>query len=184
MVELLIVALVIGTMTGVMYMFFGPTVNSFFKIQETAIDINDKTTTMYRVAQVLRTGTTISEATGSSLTIYAYFSPQDSVLSKVRYYYNAADKTLKVDRIRAVGAPPNYTYPAANTETSLLLNKIQLSDDVFSYADANGGAGPFSLETYKDIKSIAVNFNSPGTYRAEKNQMKIDVELRNRKTNL
>lgn len=184
MVELLISAVVLGIMSGAIYLFFGPTVSSFFKIQKTSIDINDKTTAMYRIAQVLRTGTTISEATGTSLTIYAYFSPQDSVLSKVRYYYSPTDKTLKVDRIRAVGAAPNYTYPTANTETKLLLNKVSLTGDVFSYSDANGGTGPFTLDTYKDIKSIAVNFDSPTTYRSEKNQMKIDVELRNRKTNL
>ena len=184
MVELLISAVVLGIMSGAIYLFFGPTVSSFFKIQETSIDINDKTTAMYRIAQVLRTGTTISEATSTSLTIYAYFSPQDSVLSKVRYYYSHTDKTLKVDRIRAVGTAPNYTYPTANTETKLLLNKVALSGEVFSYADANGGTGPFMLDTYKDIKSIAINFDSPTTHRAEKNQMKIDVELRNRKTNL
>src|SRR5689334_7434610 len=87
MVELLISAVIVGILSGVIFLFFNTAFQDFFKIQQSSITVNDKTRVMYRMAQVLRSGTTISEATANSLTIYAYFSPQDSVLSQVRYYY-------------------------------------------------------------------------------------------------
>ncbi|HAC56341.1 TPA: hypothetical protein DCF80_02470 [Candidatus Saccharibacteria bacterium] len=184
MIELLIAAVVIGIMSGTIFIFFTSSTTSFFQIQESSIVVNDKTRVLYRMAQVIRSGTTINEASSNALTIYAYFSPQDTTLSQVRYYYTAADRTLKVDRIRATGTAPNYTYPPANTETKTLLDGITLTGTVFSYLDANGSSGPFTTDTYKDIKSVTLDLNSASTKSVTASQLKTSIELRNRKTNL
>ena len=185
MVELLISTLVIGLMSGTFFIFFSTAFDDFFRIQQSSIITNDKTVVLYRMAQVIRSGTTIGEASPSSLTIYAYFSPQDSVLSQVRYVYNSSDKTIKVERIKATGTAPNYLYPAANKESRILLNQTQLTGDLFSYKDANGTNGPFTTDTFKDIKTISIDLNTAKNFKtSDASQMKTTVELRNRKTNL
>lgn len=184
MVELLISALIVGIMSGTLFIFFGSAFNNFFKIQESSIMVNDKTRTLYRIAQVIRSGTTIAEATADNLTIYAYFSPQDTTLSQVRYYYSSASKTVKVDRIKAVGTAPNYTYPIANKQTFTLIDQIILTGNLFSYLDANGDNGPFTAPTYKDIKTISIDLNTASNYKTTASQLKTTVEMRNRKTNL
>jgi len=183
-VELLIAAVVIGIMSGTIFIFFASTTTSFFQIQESSIVVNDKTRVLYRMAQGIRSGTTITEASSNAFTVFAYFSPQDTTLSQVRYYYTPASRTLKVDRIRATGTAPNYTYPPANTETKTLLDGITLTGNIFSFRDANGSSGPFTTDTYKDIKSVTLDLNSASTKTVSASQLKTSVELRNRKTNL
>lgn len=185
MVELLISTLLVGIMSGVIFIFFSSAFENFFKIQQSSIVTNDKIQVIYRMAQVIRSGTTITEASSSALTIYAYFSPQDSVLSQVRYSYSSTAKTVTVERIKAVGSAPNYTYPAANKETRVLLRETSLSGDLFSYRDANGTAGTFSIDTFKDIKTVIVDLNTARDFKtSDASQLKTSVEIRNRKTNL
>jgi hypothetical protein len=59
-----------------------------------------------------------------------------------------------------------------------------LTGALFSYRDANGSTGPFDATTYKDIKSVTIDLNTPGTGISSKAQQKIRVEIRSRKTNL
>jgi Tfp pilus assembly protein PilE len=184
MVELLIATIVVGFVGGALALFFSATVEDFFRIEETSISVNDKTRGMYRIAQVVRTGTTISEASANSLTIYAYFSPQDSVLSKVRYYYSSTTNILKADRIKAVGSAPNYTYPSNNTETYTIVKNLKLTSDLFGYKDANGNSGPFDASTFKDIKTVSINLNTVTDYQSFASQLKTTIEIRSRKTNL
>jgi prepilin-type N-terminal cleavage/methylation domain-containing protein len=184
MVELLVVAVVSALISGMIFVFFWSSFRSFFNIQETSIAASDKLRVVYRISQVLRSGTTITEASSTALTIYAYFSPQDSTLSQVRYSYDAGAKTLSVTRIPAQGTAPNYTYPPASGVTVTLLRGFTATGSVFSYKDANGFTGPFTTNTYKDIKEVTIDLNSASGRETSANQLKTNIVLRNRKTNL
>ncbi len=184
MVELLVVAVVSALISGMIFVFFWSSIRSFFTIEETSIAVNDKLRVVYRVSQVLRSGTTITEASSTAITIYAYFSPQDSTLSQVRYVYDSGAKTLSVTRIPAQGTAPNYTYPPASGTTTTLLKNFTASGNVFSFKDANGNTGPFNTNTYKDIKEVTIDLNSPSAREQSANQLKTNIVLRNRKTNL
>lgn len=184
MIELLIVAVVLGIMSGVIFVFFNTSIVSFFRIQESAILTSNQTSAIYRMGQVIRSATRITEATDSAITMYAYFSPQDSTLSQVRYNYNSATKSLEVERIRATGTAPNYTYPVANKETRQILTNVQLQTPIFSYRDALGSTGPFDATTYQDIKSVTLDIKTNGTRKVNGSEMKLQLSIRTRKTNL
>lgn len=183
-VELLISTIVIVIFGSAFFMFFGSTFENFFKLQTNSMLVNNEAQTIARMSQVIRGGMTISAATNSSLTLYSYFSPQDSTLSQVTYYYQATSKRILVDRIPATGTAPNYTYPVANKTTAVLINGATLTGNLFTYQDANGGTGPFTTDTYKDIKLITIDLNSVVKGNVAPTELKTTIVLRNRKTNL
>lgn len=182
--ELLVAIIVLSLLITVLVSFFWSSFTSFFKLQETEITLADKSRVMQRMTQVIRSGTTITEATPTALTIHAYFSPQDEKLSQVRYAYDSAAKKLIVTRIPASGEPPSYTYPPEDASTTVLLSAVQLQPPIFTYRDANGEHGPFTADTYKDIKGVMIELASPATTRESATHLKTNIELRNRKTNL
>ncbi|HUC20240.1 MAG TPA: hypothetical protein VMR98_01965, partial [Candidatus Polarisedimenticolaceae bacterium] len=137
-----------------------------------------------RVSRVVRGTTDVLDAQNNSLTVYAYFSPNDAVVKKVRYFVSGT--TLKVGVTPPSGTAPNYTYDAANeTLISLADNLAMGSTPVFTYYDSAGTAlpGGFSLAQIRQIGvNVIMNPNS--------NRLKVPVSdqtivtLRNKKTNL
>jgi hypothetical protein len=184
MIELLIASIVIVILSGAVFIFFNNAFTGFINLQGTAIVINDKSAALERMAQVIRSATTISAATDNELTMYSYFAPKDSTLSQVTYSYDSAARLLKVDRIPATGTPPDYTYLPANKISSTILSNVILRGNLFTYQDANGGTGPFGADTYQDIKLITIDLNTTTANGVTPSELKTTVTLRNRKTNL
>ncbi len=182
--ELLVTMFIIGIMSALVLAFVVSVPNQMIKIQNVSITAVDRQQALTRIAQVLRSGRSITEATGTRLTVYAYFSPGDSNLSQVTYYVDTTTKSLKVERIQAVGTVPNLTYPIANKKTSVLLRNFTPTSSLFSYHDADGNSGPFDATTYKDIKTITVDLSSTAEKASVNLQYKTTVLMRNRKTNL
>lgn len=182
--ELIIVLGLISIISITTVLFFNDTLRNLWRMQSRAIVINQQVLVMQRMSQVIRSGTRIDDASPMSLTIYAYFSPQDAQLSKVTYRYESTTKRLLADKIPASGSPPSYTYNPAHKKTIVLLDRHNQIGDIFSYYDANGSSGNFSGDATKDIKSVQFhikdNYNGKS---AEAIEVETKVILRNRKVN-
>ncbi len=180
-IELLVVMSMIAIIMPLVTTFFWTTINNFLRVQQASLLVANETRVIGRIEQVVRSGTQIDAASANQLTIYAYFSPTDSVLSKVTYNYNATQKTLTVDKILATGTAPNYTYNVANKVTATLLSGVTLVSDLFSYEDAVGGTGPFDTTTYQNIKIVDIRLNGKVTGNTAPTDISSSVLLRNRR---
>lgn len=139
---------------------------------------------MDRTSRVVRGTTGVVIAQNTTLTVYAYFSPADQVVDKVRYFIAAS--SLEVGVISPTGNPPNYTYDPANEKVTVLTNNLKLGNQaLFSYYDDAGNqlAAGFSIAQVHQIGVfLAVNQNPHN--QSQPFGLSTIVTLRNLKTNL
>ena len=158
--------------------------NTYAYLQAQSNSAADLTNVIGRVSKVVRGTTGIIDAQTNTLTIYAYFSPNDAVVDKVRYFVSGT--TLQVGVTPPSGSGPVYTYLAANEKlTTLAQNLAMGSTPVFSYYDDAGTTLPvgFTLSQIRQIGvAIAINPNTKRLPVPISNQT--IVTLRNMKTNL
>lgn len=178
--ELLVVMVVIGIISGLVYVFFSRSLIDFIRVQAANITAVDQSYTIGRIEQVLRGVNKVEDAQANTLTVYTYFSPTDTTPSKVVYTYDAASKQLRVSHILASGTAPDYTYNAANAVNRVILSGLVQTKPLFSYADRLGGVGPFDTSTYSDIATITVTIDGTVKGNAAPTEMKATVLLRNR----
>ena len=147
----------------------------------TSVELNTLTA---RIGKVARGTTGVLDAQANSLTIYGYFSPQDTVVKKIRYFIVGTN--LKIGVTPPTGAAPNYTYDSANEVVTTSRIDLQMgSNALFTYYDDSGNQLPNGFATGQ-IKMI-------GLYVAANPRTKqltvpiavtTRVTLRNFKTNL
>lgn len=183
LVELIVVIVMLAIISPLVMWFFWATINNFIRVQSANLLVSNETRALSRMEQVIRSGTQIDNASATSLTIYAYFSPADSTLSKVTYTYNASQKLVTVERIPATGTAPNYTYNVANKVTSTILSGVTLKNNLFSYEDASGGTGPFDSSTFQNIKIVTIDIYGVLKGNTAPTEVKSSVLIRNRRGN-
>ncbi len=137
-----------------------------------------------RVVKVIRGTTGILDAQPNTLTIYGYFSPQDTVIKKIRYFVSGSNLSIGVTP--PSGTAPNYTYPAANEVITVTRVDLAMgSNTLFSYYDDVGNvlSGAYTVGQIKQIGFyVAANANSKQINVPISIQTR--VTLRNFKTNL
>lgn len=155
-------------------------------MQQNTVRQNTLSSATQRITRVLRGVTTITDAKPQTLSAFAYFTPRDGTLSKVRYFYDdSLVGSVKVGVIPATGSAPDYTYDTSKERVTTLVENIDASAPIFGYLDIAGNEATFSPDTYKDIKGIKVNLKTDRIGTAIKAfELKTSVTLRNRKTNL
>lgn len=178
--ELLVVMVVIGIVSGFIYVFFSRSLVDFMRVQAANITAVDQSYAVGRIEQVLRGVNKVEDAQANTLTVYTYFSPTDTVPSKVTYTYDATSKKLQVSHILASGTAPNYTYNSSNAINRVILSGLVQTKALFSYADKLGGTGPFDSSTYSSIATITVTIDGTVKGNAAPTEMKATVLLRNR----
>lgn len=183
LLEVTIVMTIFLIISTIVLSFFPKTVNDFYKIQATNFVTVEQVRVLDRIAQVLRGSANIVNAQPSILTTHAYFWPNDEKPSRVTYEYDAASKTVLVEWIPASGSAPSYTYNSADRKTAVLLRNIELTEDLFKYYDKNGGPGPFSLASYKNISKITISLHKKPTTSGniQSTNLQTSVVLRNTK---
>lgn len=184
-VELLVAISLIGTLLLVFSLFFINSYQSYLNLQQNTIRMNDLSNGLQRVARVIRGISAITDASSSSLTGLAYFTPRDTTLSRVRYFYDAPSRSLKVGVIAASGTAPNFTYNTANERITTIAENVNVTQPVFIYLDISGVETTFTSDTFKDIQSVKIQLanDKVGQY-TKQFQLETTVSLRNRKTNL
>jgi prepilin-type N-terminal cleavage/methylation domain-containing protein len=124
-IELLTVIVVSGILIGGLVIFFNNTYQGYLNLHQNALRTNQVSSALQRVARVLRGSNSIIDASANSITAYAYFTPRDTTLSKIRYYYDTPTKTLIAGVTPATGSPPNYTYNASDERKITILEHIK-----------------------------------------------------------
>ncbi len=183
--ELVIVMSILGFVVFIFATFFLNNYSAYLSMQQNTVRQNTLSSATQRITRVLRGVTTITDAQPQTLSAFAYFTPRDGTLSKVRYFYDSSSRSVKVGVIPATGSAPDYTYDTSKERVTTLVENIDASAPIFGYLDIAGNEATFSPDTYKDIKGIKVNLKTDRIGTAIKAfELKTSVTLRNRKTNL
>lgn len=185
LVELMVSISLIGTLLAVFSIFFINNYQSYLNLQQNTLRANDLSNGLQRIARVLRGLNAITEAKDNILSGFAYFTPRDTTLSKVRYFYDTSSRTVKVGVTPASGTAPNYTYIQSSEVITTIIDNVNVTAPIFTYLDLTGVESSFTTDTLKDIQTIKITLTSDkaGIY-ARDYQLQTAVSLRNRKTNL
>lgn len=187
-IEVLIAITLSAIFSTIMYTFFVTSFNQYFAMQQDGMVYSDLATQSQRIAMVLRSSTDITQATDTEITAYAYFSPNDTYVSQIHYYLSANNKKMLADVVPMTANPPSGALLTGQTRHYTIVDNFYLVSGIktFSYL----GTGTTTLTTpisdLHTIKQIAVNLASPTSAPSASgyDQIKIQVMLRNRKTNL
>lgn len=141
-----------------------------------------------RVANVIRGLSDINSADADSLDIYAYFYPDDTYASDVKYYLSSDQTKLYADVTPMTANPPEGTPITAQKKTYTIIDNFKKVSGVnlFDYIDQNNNNISLPISDLGSIKSIKVNLAVPKdqTDSSAKQSLSLQVSLRNRKTNL
>lgn len=184
LIELLVVIVLMIVVTIPLVTFTIKGMSSYQFLQDQSNTSEELSTLSERVAKVVRGTTKVVTAQSNTLTIYGYFSPQDTVVKQIRYFING--NNLEIGVTPPSGTAPNYTYNPANEVVSIVRVDLSMgATPMFTYYDDSGTALPngFANGQIKEI-GIYVAAN-PDTNRVSVPlSVTTRVTLRNFKTNL
>lgn len=183
--EMVIVISLVAIVSIIFANFFSDNFKAYLQLQQTTVKINTLNSSSQRIARVLRGMTTITNASDNTISGFAYFTPRDSTLSKVRYFFDAPSSTIKVGVTPASGSAPNYTYNPTSEKITSISEGVINTKPIFVYLDSSGASPQFTSETYKDIKAIKIDLvSTPIPGKSVPLEISTTVTLRNRKSNL
>lgn len=184
-IEVLIATSIAAILIVIAYGLFNGTIGQYNLMSQDAVNFSQLSMESQRVTKILRGSTDVLEATNSAVTVYAYFTPRDATVSKIRYYVSSTQ--LKADVTQMTANPPIGTPVPNSTVTYTIISKLQTGGlNVFDYLDSAGGILSLPIADLHTIKGIRVTLKAPPSKYVSANGTTVtsDVALRNRKTNL
>jgi len=184
LVELLIVISLTSMMAVPLVVFSYKGLTSYEFLQAQSNTSTELSTLSQRMGKVIRGATTIILAQDNTLTIYGYFSPQDTVVKKIRYFISG--NNLEIGVTPPSGTAPNYTYLSANEVVTVTRVDLAMgSTPMFTYYDDTGAKLPngFAVSQIKEI-GLYVAANPRTKQLTVPISLTTRVTLRNFKTNL
>lgn len=170
------------------YPFFNTTLRQFFTLEQEGLMFSQLSMQSQRIAKVLRGATDVTQATHTEVTVYAYFAPNDTYVSLIHYYKNAAGTKLFADVTPMTANPPTGTLLSAQMRTVTIIENFYSAAGVntFEYLDAAGSTLSMPISDLHTIKGARVNLAVPITLPSQSGNdtITIQVSMRNRKTNL
>lgn len=185
--ETMIVILLIGLVSSLIFSIFSSTFLGYLKLQSQASTVGQLSFQSNRVTNVLRSTIGIESANDNDLTVFAYFYPSDAYASKVHYYVkdNGDKKMLLADLTPMDGNPPTGVPDLTKKKTLQIVDDLYLPTGTKLFTYLNAGNSPIStpVPSTDTIKSIRLNL---GASLDKKNSQNLDVQIviRNRKSNL
>ena len=184
LVELLVVISLTAALAVPLVIFTYKGMSSYEFLQAQSNTSLELSTLSARMGKVIR-GTTGVVATGANtLTVYGYFSPQDTTVKKIRYFI--AGTNLNIGVTPPTGTAPNFVYAAADeVVTTSRIDLAMGTNDLFTYYDDSGNVLPtgFAVSQVKAV-GLYVAANPRTKQLAVPIQVTTRVTLRNFKTNL
>lgn len=184
LIELLIVITITGMIAIPLTLFAikGATSYTFLEAQSnTSVELN---ILMNRITKVVRGATSVDTASPNTLTVYGYFSPQDTTIKKIRYF--VAGTNLNIGVTPPTGTAPNYSYNS-NDEviTTTRVDLVMGGKPLFTYYDDSGNVLNTGFAT-SQVKNIGIFLSANPNIKQVKTpiSMSTRVSLRNLKTNL
>lgn len=186
LIELSVTMIVMGILATVTYASFNTSIAEYFNLQKQSMNFTDMAVQTQRISNVLRSSTDIIAASDEEVSVYAYFSPADTYVSKIRYYKNSAKTKLYADVTRMTSNPPVGTPITTTLKTYTILDNYSQVNGVklFTYLDASGNAIATPIADLQTIKGIRVSLQSPTSQKNVNQSVNTQISLRNRKTNL
>lgn len=184
LIELLVVVVIVGILTIPLSNFLIQGLQSYQYLQDESNTSIELSTLSERIAKVVRGATNVVTAQGNTLTIYGYFSPQDTVVKQIRYFVNG--NNLEIGVTPPSGTAPNYTYPVANEVVTVVRVDLAMgATPMFTYYDSSGNVLPNGFSTGQiDAIGIYVAANPNINRLNVPIVVSTRVTLRNFKTNL
>src|SRR5476651_1538352 len=137
LIELLFVMMLTSMIAIPLATFAYKGLSSYEFLQAQSNTSTELSTLSQRMGKVIRGTTGIIDAQANTLTIYGYFSPQDTVVKKIRYFISGTN--LNIGVTPPSGTAPNYTYPAANEViTTTRVDLAMGANSMFTYFDDSG----------------------------------------------
>lgn len=184
LVELLVV-MTLTTMVAVPLVVFSyKGLTSYVFLQAESDTSTELSSLSARIGKVIRGATGVVSASDNSLTIYGYFSPQDTTVKKIRYFISGTN--LNIGVTPPTGTAPNYTYNAANEViTTTRIDLVMGTTPIFTYYDDAGNKLPNGFST-SQVKAIGIYIaaNPRSKIVSQPIAVATRVTLRNFKTNL
>lgn len=183
-IELLVVIMIIGLISVPLTNFVlgGMRSYNFLEAQSnTSVELN---ILAGRVTKVVRGATTVDTAQANTLIVYGYFSPQDTVIKKIRYFIDGTN--LNIGVTPPSGTAPNYTYnPASEKITTTRVDLTMGTNPLFTYYDDVGNklTGSFQTSQIKQI-GLYIAANPSAKQVPVPISLSTKVTLRNLKVNL
>jgi prepilin-type N-terminal cleavage/methylation domain-containing protein len=184
LVELLVVISLTSMLAVPLIVFSYKGLTSYEFLQAQSNTSTELSTLSQRMAKVVRGATSIISAQPNTLTVYGYFSPQDTTVKQIRYFI--VGNNLEIGVTPPSGTAPNFTYPAANEVVTVTRVDLAMgSTPMFTYFDDSGAQLPngFANSQIKEI-GIYVAANPRAKQLSVPISLTTRVTLRNFKTNL
>ncbi len=182
----MIVIVMIGLASTLLYTFFRSSFVGYLNLQKEASNFTDLARQSQRVSNVVRGTTDIISAADNDLQLYSYFYPTDAYVSLVHYYLSTDGTILYADVTPMTSNPPIGTPITGSIKTYTIISNFQQSSGVnlFDYLDSTGTNMTLPIADLHTVKGVRVNLavqtSNPNTNQA----VTSEVSLRNRKTNL
>lgn len=187
-VELIVVMVLVGIGTVILFTFVVGGLRQYLGLQKDASGFSDLSIQSQRITNVLRGATDVTEATNDSITVYAYFYPNNQNVSLIRYYLNATRTTLYADVTAMSANPPIGTPVSGSLKTYTIIPYFYqpTGSKLFVYQDLNGNDLSLPINDLTTVKAIQINLQTPndGFQKDASQSITTEVSLRNRKTNL
>ena len=187
-IEMTITIIIAALVSLIAFSVFNTLINQYFGLQQDGSEFTNLAAESQRVGNVLRGLTDIVSESNSDLTVYAYFSPDDTYVSLVHYYLNAGSTALYADVTPMTANPPIGTPITAQKTTHTIIDNYHALGGVnlFQYLDASGNNLTLPIADEQSIKGIRINLIVPADHPTPggNQQLSLQVSLRNRKTNL
>lgn len=180
----LLIALTLAVLVGVMFFtLFKTNLVQYLNIQKDSTTATSLAAQESRMANVLRGTTGIVSANANDLVLYAYFYPSDTYVSQLHYYLSNGQLLAAMTRMTA--NPPTGTTVAGSTKTYVIVSNFYQpsGSSVFTYLDSSNAMLTTPVSDLNVIKAIQVNLAAK-TSAGNNQTMSVQVDLRNRKTNL
>ena len=184
LIELLVVMTLTTMIAAPLVVFTYKGLSSYEFLQAQSNTSIELSTLTQRIAKVVRGTTGVIAASDNTLTIYGYFSPQDTTVKKIRYFISG--NNLNIGVTPPTGTAPNYTYLSANEVITTSRIDLQMgATPMFTYYDDAGNmlANGFSTSQIKAV-GIYVAANPRTKQLSVPVSLTTRVTLRNFKTNL
>lgn len=184
LLELTIAGLLTGMLAIPLMFFTFKGLSSFQFLQSESNTSTELSTVSEAMAKVVRGTTSVITAQSNTLTVYAYFNPDDTLVKQVRYFVSGTN--LDVGVTPPSGTAPNYTYPSANEVVTTMYSNLTMgSTPMFTYYDNTGTQLPngFSNSEVNQV-GIYIAANPSANQETVPIELTTRVTLRNFKTNL
>jgi len=187
-VELTIAITIAFLVSLTAYSIFSTLLNQYFGLQADGSEFTNLASQSQRIANVLRGLTDIVSESANDLTVYAYFSPNDTYVSEIHYYLNANSTALYADVTPMTANPPIGTPITGQKVTYTIIdNYYKLPGlNLFNYLDSSFNVLSLPISDENSIKGIQINLAVPADFPTQSGNQEISLQisLRNRKTNL